>query len=125
MAFRNLLVVTGNYDIVQQIRQGLEDAGFAIHTAYSHLDVLYRLKYESFEVIVVDAEMVNRNTGDHTASTLARLPRHPPLLIYAPPPLAPEDELGCRDRPHRFGWEQHSCRSCPGAADACFVRAAP
>ncbi len=92
MAFRNLLVVTGNYDIVQQIRQGLGDVEFAIHTAYSHLDVLYRLKYELFEVILIDAAMVNRNTGDHTAVTLARLPQHPPLLIYAPPPLEPEDD---------------------------------
>ncbi len=92
MTFRNMLVVTGNYDIVQQVKEALEDQGFAIHTAYSHLDVLYRLKYESFEMILVDVAMVNRSTGAHTAETLVNLQSHPPLLIYAPGLVEPSSE---------------------------------
>ena len=45
MASRKLLVVTGDYGVVQQVKQVLGGKNFAIHTAYSHLDALYQLKY--------------------------------------------------------------------------------
>ena len=47
MASRKLLVVTGDYSVVQQVKQVLGAKSFAIFTAYSHLDAVYQLKYEA------------------------------------------------------------------------------
>jgi signal transduction histidine kinase len=84
MNTRRLLVVTGDYGIVQQVKQALSGRNFAIHVAYSHLDVIYQLKYETFELMLVDASMVNHNTGEQTAQALTQIEKHPPLMIYAP-----------------------------------------
>ncbi len=84
MASRKLLVVTGDYGIVQQVKQVLGGSNFAIHTAYSHLDAIYQLNFEPFELVLVDAAMINRKTGERTANALAQMERHPPLLVYSP-----------------------------------------
>ena len=84
MASRKLLVVTGDYGVVQQVKQALGGKNFAIHTAYSHLDAVYQLKYEPFELVLVDAPMTNRKTGEQTAMALGQMDSHPPLLVYAP-----------------------------------------
>ena len=83
MASRKLLVVTGDYSVVQQVKKVLGGKSFAIYTAYSHLDAVYQLKYEPFELVLVDAAMVNRKSGEQTASTLAEMEKRPPVLIYA------------------------------------------
>lgn len=85
MASRKLLVVTGNYGVVQRVRESLGGEQFAIHIAYSHLDALYQLKYETFDLVLVDSAMVHRNNGEQTAAALARLEDRPPLLVYTPP----------------------------------------
>src|SRR5690554_4559312 len=84
MSTRRLLVVTGDYGVVQQVKQALNSRNFAIHVAYSHLDALYQLKYETFELVLVDASMTSHSTRERTALALAKLERHPPLMIYAP-----------------------------------------
>ncbi|MFN8451133.1 MAG: GAF domain-containing protein [Anaerolineae bacterium] len=85
MASRKLLVVTGNYGVVQRVRESLGGEQFAIHIAYSHLDALYQLNSETFDLVLVDGAMVHRKNGEQTALALARLENHPPLLVYAPP----------------------------------------
>ena len=72
MASRKLLVVTGDYSVVQQVKQVLGAKSFAIYTAYSHLDAVYQLKYEPFELVLIDAAMINRKSGERTAATLLR-----------------------------------------------------
>lgn len=84
MASRKLLVVTGNYSVVQQVKEGLGGKNFAIHTAFSHLDALYQVGYEQFDLILVDGAMIHRKTGERTSAALARVDNHPPLLIFAP-----------------------------------------
>ena len=84
MASRKLLVVTGDYSVVQQVKQVLGAKSFAIFTAYSHLDAVYQLKYEAFELVLIDAAMIHRKSGEQTAATLTQMDKHPPLLIYAP-----------------------------------------
>ncbi len=84
MTSRRLLVVSGDYGVVQQVKQVLSGRNFSIHAAYSHLDAVYQLKYEQFELVLVDALMVNHKSGEKTVTTLAEMPKHPPLLVYAP-----------------------------------------
>ncbi|MEP7290760.1 MAG: GAF domain-containing sensor histidine kinase [Chloroflexota bacterium] len=83
MITRKLLVVTGDYGVVQQVKQVLNGRNFTIHTAYSHLDAVYQLKYELFEVVLVDATMINHKSGEQTALALTQMEKHPPLLIYS------------------------------------------
>lgn len=83
MASRKLLVVSGDYAVVQQVKQALSGKDFTIHSAYSHLDAVYQLKYETFELAVIDAAMIHRKTGEQTALALAQAEKHPPLLVYA------------------------------------------
>ncbi len=84
MITRKLLVVTGDYEVVQQVRQGLNGRNFSIHTAYSHLDAVYQLKYEQFDIVLVDAAMSSHKSGERTALALAQQEKHPPIIVYAP-----------------------------------------
>jgi signal transduction histidine kinase/ActR/RegA family two-component response regulator len=83
MASRKLLVVSGDYAVVQQVKQALGGKDFTIHSAYSHLDAVYQLKFENFELALIDAAMIHRKTGEQTATALAQADKHPPLLVYA------------------------------------------
>src|SRR5690349_8624595 len=83
MASRKLLVVSGDYAVVQQVKQALGGKDFAIHCAYSHLDAVYQLQYENFELAVVDAAMIHRKNGEQTAAALSQADKCPPLLVYA------------------------------------------
>ncbi|MBI1258613.1 MAG: GAF domain-containing protein [Chloroflexi bacterium] len=83
MASRKLLVVTGDYSVVQQVKRVLGAKSFAIYTAYSHLDAVYQLKYELFELVLIDAAMIHRKSGERTAATLAQMDKRPPVLVYA------------------------------------------
>ena len=82
MASRKLLVITGDYSVVQQVKQVLGGSDFTIHTAYSHLDALYQLKYETFELVLADASMIHRKNGEQTAATVAQMDKRPPLLSF-------------------------------------------
>ncbi len=82
MASRKVLVVTGDYGVVQQVKQGLGAKNFVIHTAYSHLDALYQLKNDTFDLTLVDAAMFNRKTGEQTALAVAQVENATPLLVY-------------------------------------------
>ncbi|MCC6804131.1 MAG: GAF domain-containing protein [Anaerolineae bacterium] len=84
MASRKLLVVTGNYGVVQQVKEGLGGKPFTIHAAFSHLDALYQVGYEKFDLVLVDGAMIHRKTGERTSAALARVEDHPPLLVYIP-----------------------------------------
>lgn len=84
MTSRRLLVVSGDYGVVQQVKQVLGGRNFSIHPAYSHLDAIYQLRYEQFDLVVVDATMSNHNSGEKIAVALSELAKHPPLLVYAP-----------------------------------------
>ncbi len=84
MPSRKLLVITGDYAVVQRVKEALNGRNFVVHTAYSHQDAVYQLKFEAFELVLVDAAMVSRKSGERTAESVLQLEKRPPLLIYAP-----------------------------------------
>lgn len=69
---KRILIVTGDYAIVEKTRQVLNAHDFAIQTAYSHMDSVYTLESSEFDAALVDAEMVDRRSGETTAVTLAQ-----------------------------------------------------
>ncbi|HVU12079.1 MAG TPA: GAF domain-containing protein [Phototrophicaceae bacterium] len=84
MASRKVLVITGDYAVVQRVKEALNGRNFVVHTAYSHVDAVYQLRFEAFELVLVDAAMVSHKSGERTASTVMQMEKRPPLLIYAP-----------------------------------------
>jgi signal transduction histidine kinase/FixJ family two-component response regulator len=78
---KRILVVSGDYGIVQEVRKALSSNGFAIHTAYSHRDGMYSIETGNFDAIVVDASMTDRHSGESSAAAFGRL--HMPIPIIA------------------------------------------
>jgi signal transduction histidine kinase len=77
---KRILIVTGDYAVVEQVRQAVEAGGFALQTAYSHADGLYSLENGEFDTVIVEAEMVDRRSGEHTLLALARLRQSLPVI---------------------------------------------
>jgi len=81
---KRILVVSGEYGIVRQVRKALLNNGFAIQTAYSHRDGLYSLENGAFDAVLVDALMVNRQSGEPTAAALAGVSQNIPVIALMP-----------------------------------------
>ncbi|NWG16355.1 MAG: GAF domain-containing protein [Chloroflexi bacterium] len=77
---RRILIVTGDYAIVEQVRQAVEAGGFALQTAYSHADGLYSLENGEFDAVIADAGMLDRRSGERTLLALARLRQSLPVI---------------------------------------------
>jgi signal transduction histidine kinase len=81
-SIRRLLVVTGDYEVMQRIRNVMGSEGIAVHAAYSHLDALYMLRQSNYEAVFVDAAITDRQTGEMTTSAIARSEGSPPIIAY-------------------------------------------
>jgi len=81
---KRLLVIAGDFDVVQRVKQTLDDKGFAVQSAYSHRDAMYSLRQGSFDAAIVASAMSDRSTGARTCTTLSQIETCPPLIIYAP-----------------------------------------
>src|SRR5690606_18937372 len=79
---RRLLVVTGDYEVTQRVRQVLGEEGIAVQAAYSHLDATYMLRQTAYEAVFIDAAMTDRRTGEMTTAAIAREENHPPIIAY-------------------------------------------
>jgi signal transduction histidine kinase/ActR/RegA family two-component response regulator len=69
---KRILVITGDYEIVRQVRQALQANTFSLQTAYSHLDSVYSLASGEFDAVLVDANMTDRRSGEKALLALAR-----------------------------------------------------
>ena len=81
---KRILVVSGDYAIVRQVRKALSNNGFAIQTAYSHHDGMYSLENGTFDVVLVDAMMADRHTGQSTAAALGKVSLSVPIIALMP-----------------------------------------
>lgn len=77
-----VLIAAGDYDIVHQSQQALQNERFSIFRAYSHRDTLYALEHNPFDLILLDAAMFDRYTGDSTLTNVTRVKRDLPLLAF-------------------------------------------
>ncbi len=78
---KKVLIVAGDLDVVVQTHDALRDKGFEILHAYSHSDAFYVLEQGKFDVILLDAAMFDRRTGEYTAVALSRQYAHLPLIL--------------------------------------------
>lgn len=81
---KTILVVAGNYDVVRQVNEALQDSAYNLYNAYSHFDALYSLEQGQFDAVFVDAAMYDRRTGDSTLQAIALANERLPLVAFAP-----------------------------------------
>lgn len=89
---KRILVVSGDYDIVQQVRQALSTSTVAIQTAYSHTDSLYSLENGEFDAVYVDALMLDRRSGESTFMALARVKQTVPVVALTAARNVPNEQ---------------------------------
>src|SRR5262245_52062840 len=91
-----ILVVGGDFDLTQQVKQALVGNGFVVQTAYSHRDAIFALENEVFNAALVDGAMFDRISGEPTINALKRFQHVPMILIERngkPPMDAPPVEM--------------------------------
>ena len=79
---QQILVVSGDYEVLSKTRMALADGGFSIRGAFSHRDALYAMAHETADLVLVDAAMFDRLTGEYTMNALAQFP-DVPMILYA------------------------------------------
>lgn len=80
---RQVLVVAGDYEIVQQVRLSLRGRGFTVANVLSHRDATFALDKNRYDLIMVDARMHDRHSGDATLVMIANQSLHPPIVAFA------------------------------------------
>ncbi|MBL8166327.1 MAG: hypothetical protein JNJ61_30360, partial [Anaerolineae bacterium] len=88
---KRILVVAGEYEIIEQVRQALGDGSIAIQTAYSHLDSLYSIENGEFDAVFVDSKMIDRRSGEATFVALAQARRHIPVIALTHARISEQD----------------------------------
>jgi signal transduction histidine kinase/putative methionine-R-sulfoxide reductase with GAF domain len=75
-----LLVVSGDYAVLQRTREAFDPESMQITSAFSHRDLLYMLDTEFFDLALVDSAMYDRESGEATYQLLSR---RLPTMIFA------------------------------------------
>ena len=79
---QKLLLIAGDYDLIEQIESSLGYGFFPLKIAFNHRDALYILATEQFDLILVDTHMADRHSGDITYKTVqSKYPELPCLAI--------------------------------------------
>ncbi len=75
----SLLIIAGDYRVVNCFRQALPKSRFQLHFAYTHRDAFFTLQSQRFDGVVVDARMIDRH---HHEWTLESVYNHFPKYRY-------------------------------------------
>ncbi|MEQ9032203.1 MAG: GAF domain-containing protein [Aggregatilineales bacterium] len=67
-----ILLIAGDYDMVQQVQQALPASRFAVQSAFNHREAFYAIDHGDFDALVVDSEMVDRYTGAKTTDEIVK-----------------------------------------------------
>jgi signal transduction histidine kinase len=80
---RQVLLVAGDYEIVQQVRVALRGRGFLVHNVVNHRDAAYAMRQGRHDLMMVDARMRDRYSGQTTLPMLAKHSLRPPIVAFA------------------------------------------
>ena len=81
-ATQQILVVSGDYDVLSQIQAAFQDDQFVVRGAFSHRDAVYSLTHETVDLALVEAAMFDRLSGEYTMNALAQF-QQVPMILYA------------------------------------------
>ncbi|MBZ0302966.1 MAG: GAF domain-containing protein [Anaerolineae bacterium] len=79
---RQILVIAGDYEVLQRTQQALKPSGWMVRGAFSHRDALHIVEHESVDLALVDAALFDRLTGEYTIQALQQSERVP-LVVFA------------------------------------------
>lgn len=85
---RQILLVAGDFNIVEATQNALRDKRLAIQNAFTHIQALFMLRDERFDLVVVDAAMFDRHSKESTVKTLAKTLQDIPIIAIALDTLA-------------------------------------
>lgn len=80
-----ILLIAGNYDVVQSVQRALPPSRFSISNAFSHRDASYMLSQSRYDALVVDSAMSDRHSGKLTMAMLTEVRPEVPLIALAAP----------------------------------------
>lgn len=78
-----LLVAAGNFNIIREVRDALDDPSMRVMATYSHRDMLAMISQQRFAAIIVDAALFDRYTGEYTLVALNRIKNPLPRIAIA------------------------------------------
>lgn len=78
-----ILLIAGDFDVVQQVQQALPASRFAVQSAFNHREALYAIDHGEFDALVVDSEMTDRYTGAKTTETLLKKKIKAPVVALS------------------------------------------
>ncbi len=81
---KQILLISSDYTLILQLRTLLTTVGLTTHTAYSHIDAIYTVGAETFDAVVVDANMAYHRSGDSTLLVLANQRETVPFIGVMP-----------------------------------------
>ncbi len=76
-----LLLVARDDDVIQPIERALSSARFLIHNAHTHYDAMASLQAHPFDVIIVDAAMIDREEGHVTVKAVVEATTTPVIAL--------------------------------------------
>lgn len=78
-----VLLIAGDFDVVQQVQQALPPSRFAVQSAFNHREALYALDHGDFDALVVDTDMIDRYSGSNTMETMIQRKMKSPIVALA------------------------------------------
>jgi signal transduction histidine kinase len=75
-----VLVVTADFGLLEAASAALP-SGFGVHSAFSHIDALNALRKHRYDLLLIDAALQDRASGERTFRILGQQENCPPLLV--------------------------------------------
>lgn len=80
-AKQRVLVIAGDYEVIQKANEILNEAGFTVQVAFSYRDALQMLETEHFDVLLLDSMMTDRASGEPVVQLLEAFQVMPVVLL--------------------------------------------
>ena len=78
---KRILVIAGDYDVIQKANEILIEAGFTVQVAFSYRDALQMLETDHFDVLLLDSMMTDRASGEPVVKLLEAFQVMPVVLL--------------------------------------------
>ena len=77
---QKVLVVAGNYEIVECVQEGLPASQFDVENAFNHRDAIYMFNRQQYDAFVIDASMADRHGGELTMLAMKEIGEGLPMI---------------------------------------------
>jgi len=78
-----ILLIAGDFDVIQQVQQALPPSRFLVQSAYNHREAFYAIQHSQFDALLVDVAMIDRHSGSRTIDALVQKGIRTPMVAVA------------------------------------------